>query len=165
MPRTSDPRSRQSQLGPVSSPSVNGNWPYVERTQKTDVLRPVVLRVKRDLKKSSPSPTPTPSTFRGEEKISRPALNPQVGSLRPPGSILVSIVDQQVTSVQIPEGSEVTTQIMDNANRAVRVALSHVAGEERKFGGWVTGQESAQGSTTQTRAELRPPDPARTPSQ
>lgn len=73
-------------------------------------------------------------------------------------SILVSIVDQHVTRVQIPEGSEVTSQIIDGANRVVRVVLSRVAGKEHKPGGWVTGK-SAQGSMTQTSAELRPPDP------
>ena len=66
-------------------------------------------------------------------------------------SILVSIVDQHVTRVQIPEGSEVTSQIIDGANRVVRVVLSHVAGKEHKPGGWVTGK-SAQGSMTQTNA-------------
>lgn len=55
-------------------------------------------------------------------------------------------------------GQHVTSQIIDRANRVVRVVLSHVARTGHKPGGWVTGK-SAQGSMTQTSAELRPPDP------
>ena len=40
----------------------------------------------------------------------------------------MSIVDQHVTRVQIPKGSEVTSQIIDSANRVVRVVCHMVPG-------------------------------------